>query len=79
MIFLIFPKSSVLKIFSFSFILFSKYITLKSICLSIFLLFLMLRDSVFTLSDFLKEYLESVHLESLFNVCASLTNIFVET
>lgn len=28
---------------------------------------------------FFKSILSLIHLESLFNVCASLTNIFVET
>lgn len=56
MIFLsFFPKSSVLKNIFFQFYsnVFKVY-NIEVYCLSIFLLFLMLRDSVFTLSDFFK-------------------------
>ena len=56
MIFLsFFPKSSVLKNIFFQFFsnVFKVY-NIEVYFLSIFLLFLMLRDSVFTLSDFFK-------------------------
>lgn len=53
MIFLsFFPKSSVLKNIFFQFYSVFKVYNIEVYCLSIFLLFLMLRDSVFTLSDF---------------------------